>query len=367
MALWNPRFGNESSAETHSGAAQLRDEADTTALQLVDAANAVGRPDGIWLTYKELEFDERAAEQAPLFDAEGEVAARTPAVQAAGLLPRAITAQKLVDDHLPSVTRAQQRYERCVDALGAFRVRAPRGDLWYGLRTGIFLLGDLAGISGAAISLGEIPANAYLMAGSAAVATVAAGLVGKDVRSIYLRERRAATVEQFTPEQEPYRHLFTTSRDGTKLLRLVVGASTGVGIVLALGIFGLRTAVEGSLNGLVYGAIALAVAVGSFLSAFAHADEIADQIDAALHDYERELHRTRRLANSRPWAAHERQQKRAESTRDEFADRGAAAGLALTGAKWRLLSRNPGVVGHGPADVMPERIGTKARRGGEKR
>lgn len=366
MPLWN-RPTRAATPSPQEAAAALRDEMDQTALQLVDQAHAVARPDEVGHTYKELELDERAIEQEPLFDADGEHAARGARIAAAGLSPRAQTARQLADDHLPSVARARQRYENCLEALGAHRVRGVRGKLWYGARTALLLTGDIAGISGAAISLGEVPLNAFLLAGSASVATIAAGLVGKDVRAVYLRNRRARVAEHLGKAQEPYRHLFTGGQGFSRILRGIVFASAAVGLVVGISIYGLRASIEGSLSGLVFGALALAVAIGSFLSSFAYGDEIADQIDAARHDYEVELRRARALARSRAWNQHERHQTRAMSIRDEYAQRGTAARIAVTGAKWRLLARNPGVVGHGQAAGRPEAIGRKARTGGDSR
>jgi len=92
---------------TQSRLAAMVTEADGVVLQPVEEAHGVGRPAGVIATYAEREYDALATEQRESWCAEGEVAARKAAVQAAGHAPAAKAASLVLSEHAHEVVEAQ--------------------------------------------------------------------------------------------------------------------------------------------------------------------------------------------------------------------------------------------------------------------
>jgi hypothetical protein len=222
----------------------------------------------------------------------------------------------------------------------------------------------VAGISTAAIWGGEIPGIAIIMATSAAIATVTAGVTGTEVRDLRASRRRERDVESLTEKQKPFQHLFSGVDAGGRIVKSMVGVSATVGSLVGCAIFALRFSIQGPLVGLVYGGIAVAIAAASFIESYMYADEIADQIDNADHSYGKEVARHARLAASEPLKAHSRSVAEADSITQEHVERGQAAQDRVRSLKWAILRRNPGVVGHGTAQANAATVGKTVRRGG---
>lgn len=337
--------------------------AEQISLQRVDNATALGRPSGVGQTWVEHEYEELEAEQEPLWAASGTDESRGSVVEAAGLQPAASAAERMLTGHQAVLASAETRLLDTAEALSPFRRRPAKSKLFHYSAKGGFLVGDVAGIAGASIMMGEIPALAFTMSVSAAIATVVAGVTGTEVRDLRSSVRRQRDVEKLTEQQVPFQHLFSGIDDGKKYVRALIGVSVTVGGIMACSIYALRFSIEGSLAGLVYGGIAGAIAAASFIESYMYADEIADQIDNAQNDYNKELARHTKLASSTPWKQHAARVADAASIKSENSSRGQAAQHRVRALKFGILRRNPGVVGHGePA----EQVGRTARKGGTK-
>lgn len=337
--------------------------AEQIALQPVDEANALPRPSGIGETYLELERQALEDEQPALFDASGLDASREATKEAAGRTPAASTAQRMLDGHAPLLHAAEERSLHMRSALASFRRRAPGAYKWHVLTKAGLLIGDVTTLAGSFIWLGEEPVLAAVMAISAAVATVTAGLSGAELRDIRARARRARPTESLTEQQQEYAHLFEAPDPGWPFARALVWVSASVASIIALAIFALRASIEDPLVGLVFGGIAAAIAAASWIESYTYADEIADLLDAVDKDYQREITRHEKLASAPAWQRREEALVEAESITLEHAKRGEAARLHLRALRFGILRRNPQVVGHGYASE-PTTIGQTPRRSG---
>ncbi|PTL73209.1 hypothetical protein C1I63_10355 [Rathayibacter caricis DSM 15933] len=343
---------------------QAADLADGVALHRIDEAVAVARPSSIARTYVEEEYDDLSGSQPPSWAASGETVSREDEVSAAGLKYPAEKAREASAGNDVVLADARKQLTAARQALSPFVRRKPHGGRWYvGCWFG-FVGGDVAGIAGAAIYFGEIPELAVIQAVSVGIAAVSAGSVGGDLRDLRLAARRVKDTEELSPDLQPFAHLFTGVDPGVRFVRLAGGVAGCVAAAITIGIFGLRSSIEGPLAGLIYGGFALAVAAGSFLNAWAYSDEVDDLLGSFEKRYEKELQRSARLSSARPLVRHAEHARRAESLRTEHAERGKAAVFSYAALKARILRRNPGVVGHGHAAEPVGRIPAATKEGG---
>lgn len=305
------------------------------------------RPPELGRTYLEDEFDEWAVEQPSSWAAEAEVAARLSLVSAAKTQAKASTAWDLSERQASVVDMTRDDYVKTMRVLAPFVRREAHAKFWYLLRWGVLLGGDVAGITGAAVLLGEIPELAVMQACSAGMATVTAGLVGVDLKDLRLAARRATDPSDLTPELRPWTHLFRGVDPGGTRVKTVALAALAIGLTVGVAIFGLRASVEGGVSGLVFGGLAAAFAAASFVNTWWYADEMADQIDQARTRYETELKRQQQLAGRPELATYQGAAEERDSINREHQLRGDAAKSAITALKHRALRRNPQVVGHG--------------------
>ncbi|HEY2643007.1 MAG TPA: hypothetical protein VGI56_04555 [Galbitalea sp.] len=337
--------------------------AEQVALQRVDQASAVVQPENIAHLWVEQEYDELEAEQAPLWTASGLVEARSAAVHCSELAPAASVAEHLLTGHSAVIDSAATRVADTTEALAPFRHRPPNTKLFHYAAKSGFLLGDIAGISTAAIWGGEIVVIAIVMSVSAAVATVVAGLTGSQIRDLRSARRRARDVGSLTEKQVPFQHLFAAVDHGVGIVRGMIGVSISVAILIGVAIYALRFSIQGPLVGVVYGCIAVAIAAASFIESYMYADEIADQIENANHDYEKTVARHQELAHDKSWQRHRASAAEAGSIIAEHVERGNAAKYRVRSMKWGILRRNPGIAGHGPG-AGSSVVGRAPRKGG---
>src|SRR5947209_3319317 len=135
--------------------AQLRD---------IEAAHAIPRPEGIEKFYLEEAVEKKAAEQPPLAAARGEADARPWRVKAAEFEYRTAVTTSYVDGQRQVVANARERFELAARTLGTYTRRASGEKIPYYLRWALILGGDVAGVAGAAILLGETVALGVLQA-----------------------------------------------------------------------------------------------------------------------------------------------------------------------------------------------------------
>src|ERR1019366_10689837 len=134
--------------------------------------------------------------------------------------------------------------------------------------------------------------------------------------------------------QKPFQHLFSGRDLGVGIVRGMVGMSFTVAILVGAALYALRFTIQGPVVGLVYGCIAVAIAAASFIESYMYADEIADQIDNANHDYETTLARHARLAGNDRWKRREESASEVTSITAEHAERGKAAKDRIRSLKW---------------------------------
>lgn len=315
----------------------------------LDEAIAVGTPSTIKRGWHEEEFDQRAAEQEPLWAANGEKAAKPFTVTAARYRSRRDVAEHQIVVQRSVFTAAKENFDLHTDALEGYTRREPHAKVMYLLRWALLLLGDIAGISGAAILLGEVVDLAVLQAVASAVAAVTAGLVGNDIRDARLARRRARDLKDMPEKHGKFAWLFNGSDVGEKIVKAMILVGITTTVLIVGGIFALRDGVEGSLGGIVFGCLAGAICLASALNTYQYADEIADLLDHAYSRYLRASKRLAKLAENEAIAAYDANTVEAESIRTEHAYRGEAAAKKVTAMKHSISFDNPAVMGHGPA------------------
>jgi hypothetical protein len=339
------------------------EEYSNLSLQQVDEAHRIDGISGPAL-HLENELDAFGREQEPLWMAEGILQSRPAFIAHSGLKEQAETAEHLSRRHRRLVKRAQRRLERTIAALSPFVRRKQGQKTWFMVRTGLLLLGDVAGQAGAQIYYGEIPELALIQALAAGVAVVTAGLVGGEIKDLRMAGKRKIPRADLTKQQEPFAHLFDGNDQGKHVVKALVYTGATVGLLISSGIFALRSTIDGPLSGLIYGALAAGIAAASFISSYIVTDEIADAIDTAEKDYERTVKRQTVLAASVPLKTALEKRAEDESIRQEHEVRGQAALLTYEGLKHRVLRRNPGVAGHSPANAPEPVVGRRAREDG---
>lgn len=334
---------------THLGdvRSDVESAAEARRLQAIDAAMAVERPGTLGQAYVEFEYDELAAEQPALWEAESAAAGRDSVVArdetrfAHREVRRQLKGQRTV------VSQARKAYLQTRASLLQFRRREPGAKKWYLIRWAGLLGGDVAGQAGAALSYGEHPVTAIPQAVATGLAALTAGMVGGELRTLRDAERRHREADDLPEHLAPWAHLFGSPDLGRRLAWIAICIGTVAALVIAGGIFWLRALIEGTGGGAVYGLLALGIALASAVNAYFYADEVADQIDAAQEDYGRELARTQKLSTHPELVRHASSRAEAASIRAEHQARGRAAATHLSALKWRVLGNNPGIAGHG--------------------
>ncbi|KXP06893.1 hypothetical protein AXK59_01905 [Tsukamurella tyrosinosolvens] len=322
----------------------------------------VSRPASVIDSYVEREYDELAGEQLQLWAADGLVASRGfDAGRRAGR-PVYKSTRRILRLQDGIVGTAGARYLATVEALGSFR-RRPAGAkaTYYGFLA-LLLGGDVAGQTGAALSYGESPYTAVPQAIASGGAAVVAGMCGREFADMRAAARRQRDPDDLPEHLVPWAHLFRSPDRGKPWALLIIALGFVTALAVSAGIFWLRALVEGAGGGAVYGLLSFAVALASMISSYFAADEVADQIDAAEKDYARELKRTASIGNSKELITHGAAAAEGHSLHAEHDARGEAAAGRLRALKWRVLSQNPGVFGHGLSAQPEPPIGRRTRR-----
>lgn len=319
----------------------------------LDEATAVARPATLKAGWHELEFDQLVAEQKPLWTALGEKVARPFTVLAAKWKCRSEVANRQIDVQQDELDKAKADLDLHNDALQGHTRREPHAKAMYLLRWGLLLLGDIAGIAGAAILLGEIVDLAVLQAVASAIAAVTAGIVGNDIRDARLARRRERDLTTLPNEHRKFAWVFSGADIGEKIVTAIILVGVTITLLIIGGIFALRAGVEGSLGGVVFGCLAGAICLASALNTYHYADEIADLLDHAYERYLRSSRRLAKLSNSKAIATYDAATAEATSIKIEHAERGAAGALKIAALKHGVSRQNPAVMGHGPAADAP--------------
>lgn len=337
--------------------------AETRRLLPIDAASMVGRPETVESTYVEQEYDELAAEQLPLWQAEGAVTSRADEATRRESRPGYKVGRAHLRDHEHVVENVRAEYVSCLTNLGPYRHREPGAKKWYLAALLGLLGGDIAGQAGAALMYGEHPLTAVPQALATGMAAVTVGRVGSELRTLRDTGRRQYDDGSLPEGLERWSHLFRDPDRGLRWAKLVLAVGLAAAFLVAGGVFTLRASVDGSTAGFVYGLLSLGIVAGSLVNAYFYADEIADQISLAEADYAREIRRSNQLAQHPDLVRHSAARVGAESIREEHAARGEAAERHLRALKWRVLGNNPGIAGHGTRGAPKSPIGRRSRGG----
>lgn len=340
-----------------------RREADAVTLPRVDEVSAQPRPANVGPTYAEQEYHSLADEQRLIWPAEGERTARPHEVRARGLDQAAAAMASLLAESAAAVRQAHADYQHAAQLLSPYVRREPAAKLRYWICWPLLWFGDTAGVWSAAITNGDIPSVAFGQACAAGLAAACAGLVGSELKALRMARARRRDPKSLTEDEQRYRHLFTDTDGGRGVVALVGLLSLTVVALLGVGIFVLRSSIEGAAAGLTFGLLAAATAIGSALLNYAAADQVADLLAAMAKRATRAEKRYLALAT----AALPKMQAEAEATarsiQAEYRLRGQAAGRRFESLAWRVQRRNPHVLGHGyPTGEQSGVIGRRVRR-----
>lgn len=342
-----------------------RQEADTVSLPRLDEVGGHPRPSGIGVTYAEQEYHALADEQELIWPAEGEGDARQFQVRARGLDATAAATEFLLGESETAVHQAHADHQHATRVLTPYVRREPGAKLRYWLCWPVLWFGDTAGVWSAAITNGDIPYVAFGQALAAGLAAACAGLVGSELKDLRMARARRRDPESLTEDERRYQRLFSGTDDGVKIVTLVGLLSFTVVALLAVGIFALRSGIEGSLAGLTFGLLAAATAIGSGLLGYSAADEVADLLATTAKRAHRAEQHHLKLAGASTLRARAEAAEAARSIHAEYQVRGQAAAKRVESLGWRVQRRNPQVLGHGfPAGEPTGVIGRRTRRGG---
>src|SRR5919204_6544843 len=209
-------------------------------LRGVDAARAIPRPDGIDKFYLEEAVEKKAVEQPPLAAARGEAHARPWRLKAAELEYRTAVTTSYVDGQREVVANARERFELAARTLGVYTRRASGEKVPYYLRWALILGGDVAGVAGAAILLGETVALGVLQAVAGGAPAIPRGLLAQEVRDSRLARKREKLPRDLTDDERRFAHLFRGGDSGERVVKGVVAAPAPLRVLIALSIFALR-------------------------------------------------------------------------------------------------------------------------------
>src|SRR5919202_5343902 len=211
--------------------AQLRD---------IDAARAIPRPDGIHKFYLEEAVEKKATEQPPLAAARGEADARPWRLKAAEFEFRTAVMTSYIDGQREVVANARERFELAARTLGVCTRRASGEKLPYYLRWLLILGGDVAGVAGAAILLGETVALGVLQAVASGTAAITSGLLAQEVKDSRLARKRERTPRDLTSDERRFAHLLSGGDSGERIAKVVALTGVLIGALIAGSIFALR-------------------------------------------------------------------------------------------------------------------------------
>lgn len=301
-------------------------------------------------SYVEREFELLGKEQLDKHQAEGTAAARSPWVQAAGLKLPADLAQRRAQDNYSRLQRTEADRDHAHHWLGPFARRAPGAHRMYLAWFSLLMLGDAVGVLGAALMWGEIWLLAIGQGLASGAAAVAAGWVGADVRDRRDANARATLAAQADLPDEltsRYPALFASVPNERETYGLAVAIAAVIAASLGYAIFALRAAVEGSLlAGVVFGGLALATCLASFVNAWTHADRVADLLERYDVAYGAAEAQHERLSQHPAPTTRDSAIRTAESIELEHLLRGAAAKAGVLALAESVMRRHPEIFGH---------------------
>jgi hypothetical protein len=362
MSILARKSGLVSSRDTTDA---LTREADAISIPRIDESGVQPRPSLLGSSYPEHEYQALEDEQREIWPAEGERAARPFQVQASGLGRSAEATDYLLNQNKKELQEAQADHQHAAKALTPHVRREPGAKLRYWICWLVLWLGDTAGVWSAAVVNGDIVYVAFGQAFASGLAAACAGLVGAELKHLQMARVRRRDPDSLSEDEKRYHRLFTGGDQGVGMVKLIGFLSATVVSLLAVGIFSLRTGIEGSSSGLTFGLLAAATAIGSLLLGYSAADEVADLLSTMAKRVRQAERRHLKLAAATAPKANAEAKEAARSIQAEYQLRGQAAAKRVESLSWRVLRRNPQVFGHGyPAGDQGGVIGRRTRRGG---
>jgi hypothetical protein len=294
--------------------------------------------------------DEYAAgedEQRAAYAERAAVLAREEEARAAGL--DHVAAMAVARSTAAAAVAAKAR-ATCTDAyevLAKYARRPASVKTLYWLRLGLIVLGDVAGIYGAALLLGEEQVNALFQAISSAVVAITLGTCGRELRYLEAARARQRERDELTERELEYAWFFAGRSPGSRILWSLVSACMAGLVFVAISIFTLRDATEGRAPGLVFGLLALALGIASLYNSFDATCDVAEYLaeaEAAASNAERRadaLHEADVIIRRNEAAC------RAARIREAQKAAGEAAAAGVRRTLHRALGHSAGLAGHG--------------------
>lgn len=318
--------------------------ADKVTIDSPEPVGAMIRADGP--TYDvNREYDAIGLEQRTIWRADGWKASRPMHVKNEAVAPHASTVRDLMDPAWDRVRATGEAYDQMRTRLLPFAPRRAFETRRYLISWLALILGDIAGIFGAALSYGEVPFNAFGQAVASSFAAVTAGLVGADVKNAHI----AKAIQSNGPDDEEsakFGLLGVPSTDPATY-GLVLRMAAAVSAALVVGIFALRMTIEGVTGGLVFAGLSFAVAGASFINAWVHANPAADLLDAYEAAHETAKAEYMALGAHPVLATEAAAAAEASLIEAEHEIRGRAAEQHVEALKWGIIRRHPQIFGHG--------------------
>lgn len=318
-------------------------------IQQTDEARAVARPSDVEKFWIESECDVAEIEQCKLYKEKAEVEARGADTVAAELSHEAEEALTVSKAKGAQADTARQRHEHDEAVLRQYARRRTDAKPTYWVRGPLFLAGDTAGFTGAALLLGDPVFVAIAQGLSAGLSALTLGGVGRELRYLLAAKARRKTPKELKGKEREYAQWFT-GPDTVDGLVKIIGLICLTGVLLFTGgIFELREAAEGLEVALAFGCFALTLGLASFYNSFDVADEVAEYLDAGaakvkhLDKVAEKARKDEVIARWRGALAH------AKSVRAANEAAGEAAAHGLRRRLYGILNQNPGVAGNGPA------------------
>ena len=317
-----------------------------------DEVEASPRPSQVGKFWLEEEYEAGEDEQRSAYEKKAESEARKADKRAAALEHAAEKAAEESDGKQDHAGKARKALQQDEEVLGPHIRRPPDAKLLKWGRWMLLLGGDIVGISGAALLLGEEPINAFMQATSAAASAVTLGGVGREVRYTMNARIRQKDAAELSEAEKPYASWFRGPNATETLIKVIVlVCATGI-FLIGGGIFALRDAAEGLGPAIAFGFLALALGLASFYNSFDTADDIAEHLDSKAVRVKK-IDETAKKAREDD-KIQERAAAKAESSsiRAENEAAAEAAAAAIRRAKYAALGNSPGVAGNGhPAGV----------------
>jgi hypothetical protein len=337
------------------GALSGEDEALLTEfVRPADEVQAVPRPGSVERFWIEDEYAAAETEQIEAYARKAAAEAREAEKLAEALSHEAERAESESEDKHKHATQARKELLQDEEVLGPHVRRPTDAKPLKWVRWALLLGGDVVGIGGAALLLGEEPFNAYTQAMAAGASAVTLGAVGREVRYLMSARIREKDPSELTSAEQPYASWFAGAETASSLIKILTFTCLAGIILIAGGIFALREATEGFTAGLAFGSFALALGLASFYNSFDTADDVAEHIDGKVARVKKVDKAAQEARADKAIAERASRVAEAKLIREENERAGKAAAAGIRRALYAALGNSPGVAGNGPSPTRSE-------------